>query len=123
MMILHPNPEKNFNFFYRTRKVSTVISKKKIFWKREGGLGNYDPALLTQKKETQNKPQYLKSLICKGFADSIFNTAIRINLFLIVYIFNESIFCEGRKGGLIPKKIIYPTGDSRQYKTCSERLF
>lgn len=115
MIFLQLIPEKNFNFFYRTQKLSTVISKKKFFLGKRGGLDNYDPALTAQKKQTQNKPQYLKSLIFKVFEDSIFNIAIRLNMLLIVYNIYEGHFCESEKGGLFPEKIMYPTSDSQQY--------
>lgn len=115
MIFMQPIPKKNFHFFYRTQKVSTVISYKKFFSGKGEGLGKHDPALTAQKKQTQNKPQYLKSLIFKDFEDYIFNIAIRISISLLVYIFCECGSCEGRRRGLFPEKILYPTGDSRQY--------
>ena len=90
----------NFTFFDRTEKVLPVgtntLSKKKGYPYPEIKFLNFG----SQKKELQCKPQYLKSLIFKDFEDYIFNIAIRISLFFIVFIFLVIGLVESPRGGV-----------------------
>ena len=87
MIILPSAGAKNFEFFYRLKKVLPVGTYVLCLEKVWPIFGQNFSQLTPQKKQLQNRLQYSKSLIFKDFEDFIFNIAIRISLFFIVLYF------------------------------------
>ena len=100
MIILPSAGAKNFEFFYRSKKVLPVGTYVLCLEKVWPIFGQKFSQLTPQKKQLQNKPPYSKSLIFKDFEDFIFNIAIRISLFFIIFIFFVGGLVVSLRGGV-----------------------
>ena len=100
MIILPSAVAKNFEFFYRSKKVLPVGTYILCLEKVWLIFGQKFSQLTPQKKQLQNRLQYSKSLIFKDFEDFIYNIAIRISLFFIVFIFLVSGLVVSPRGGV-----------------------
>ena len=87
MTILSQSPEKNFHFFYRSRKVPSAVSgifqnEKKVTLCQQNFRSH-----MPQKKYQKCLSQIAKSIKLLIFVDYIYKIVLRLSMFFLVYIF------------------------------------